>query len=162
MTAPRSANGAAAKAGAPRAPRAPNVVHVAWNGARRFDAGRPGGPTLRLDGDGKAGQSPVDAVLSGLASCTAIDVVEILAKRRTPVSRFEVTVSGTRTEITPRRLVGVNLDFAIDGEGIERDQAERAIDLGLNKYCSVRDSLARDIEFTWSLTLNGEPGAPGE
>lgn len=159
MSAPQAANGAATKAAAPHKP---NVVHVAWNGARRFDAGRPGGPTLRLDGDGKTGQSPVDAVLSGLASCVSIDVVEILAKRRTPVSRLEITVSGERTETTPRRIVGVKLDFALDGEGIEREQAERAIDLGLNKYCSVRDSLATDIEFTWSLTLNGEPGAPGE
>lgn len=164
MSAPRAADGAAPRATTPKAaaPHAPNVVHVAWNGERRFDAGRPGGPTLRLDGNGKTGQSPVDAVLSGLASCVSIDVVEILAKRRTPVSRMEITVSGERAETTPRRLVGVNLDFALDGEGIEREQAERAIDLGLNKYCSVRDSLATDIEFTWSLTLNGEPGAPGE
>lgn len=156
MSAPQSAAGATA------ATRPPNVVRVAWNGEHRFDAGRPGGPTLRLDGSGATGQSPVDAVLSGLASCVSIDIVDIMAKRRTPVSRLEVNVSGERAEGTPRRLLAIHLDFAIDGDGIERDQAERAIDLGLNKYCSVRDSLDRDILFTWSLTLNGEPGAPGE
>ena len=136
----------ATSAGTAKAPRKPNVVHVAWKGGQRFDAGRPGGPTMRLDGTGETGQSPVDAVLSGLASCVSIDVVEIMAKRKTPASR----------------LVAVHLDFALDGEGIDRDQAMRAVDLGLNKYCSVRDSLARDIIFTWTLTLNGEPTAPGE
>jgi len=141
---------------------APNVVHVSWKGERRFDAGRPDGPVLRFDGNGATGQSPVDGVLSALASCVSIDVAEILAKRRTPPSRLEITVTGNRVESTPRRISAVRLDFAIDGEGIDREHAERAIDLGLNKYCSVRDSLASDILFTWSLTLNGEPGAPGE
>lgn len=141
---------------------APNVVHVSWKGERRFDAGRANGPVLRLDGNATTGQSPVDALLSAVASCISIDVVEILAKRRTPPSRLEITVNGTRVETTPRRLSAVRLDFAIDGEGIDREHAERAIDLGLNKYCSVRDSMASDILFTWSLTLNGEPGAPGE
>lgn len=152
----------ATSAGPVKAARKPNVVHVAWKGGQRFDAGRPGGPTMRLDGSGETGQSPVDAVLSGLASCVSIDVVEIMVKRKTPASRLDIHVTGERTEGTPRRLVAVHLDFALDGEGIDRDQAMRAVDLGLNKYCSVRDSLARDIIFTWTLTLNGEPTAPGE
>ena len=146
----------------PAKAHAPNVVHVTWKGERRFDAGRPNGPVLRLDGNATTGQSPVDGLLSALASCVSIDVAEILAKRRTPPSRLEITVSGTRVETTPRRISSVRLDFAIDGDGIDRENAERAIDLGLNKYCSVRDSMASDILFTWSLTLNGEPGAPGE
>jgi len=157
MTAPRTAGGDAAATA-----QRPNVVHVAWNGGHRFDAGRPNGPTLRLDGSGETGQSPVDVVMSGLASCISIDVVDIMAKRKTPASRLEVTVSGQRADVIPRRLTAVHLDFALDGEGIDRDQAMRAVDLGLNKYCSVRDSLARDIIFTWSLTVNGEPAAPGE
>jgi putative redox protein len=157
MSAPQATSSGTAKPA-----RKPNVVHVAWRGGQRFDAGRPGGPTMRLDGTGETGQSPVDAVLSALASCVSIDIVEIMAKRRTPAARLEIHVSGERTEGVPRRLTAMHLDFALDGEGIDRDQAMRAVDLGLNKYCSVRDSLARDIIFTWSLTLNGEPTAPGE
>ncbi|NUQ19361.1 MAG: OsmC family protein [Gemmatimonadaceae bacterium] len=140
----------------------PSRVQVKWQGKRRFDAGRPGGPTLRLDGSGETGQSPVDGVLSALASCVSIDVVEILAKRRTPVERLDVTVTGERADGTPRRLVAIELSFTLDGAGIDREQAVRAVDLSLNKYCSVRDSLARDIVITWNLVLNGEPGAPGE
>ena len=140
----------------------PSRVQVEWQGGRRFDAGRPGGPTLRLDGTGETGQSPVDAVLSGLAACVSIDVVEILAKRRTPVERLDITVVGERADGTPRRLVAIELSFALDGAGIDREQAVRAIDLSINKYCSVRDSLARDITIAWTLVLNGEPGAPGE
>ena len=138
------------------APKPPNRVQVEWAGGQRFDAGRPGGPTLRLDASGETGQGPVDAVLSGLASCISVDVVEILAKRRTPVSRLGVEVTGERVTTIPRRLRRIRLDFQVDGEGIERVHAERAIDLAITKYCSVRDSLAPDIGLEWALTLNGE------
>jgi putative redox protein len=154
--------GAGAAPPAAKAPHKPNRVQVSWKGGQRFDAGRPDGPTLRIDGTGATAQSPVDAVLSGLASCVSIDVVEIMAKRRTPASRLDIAVSGRRAETTPRRLLEVDLHFALDGEGIDRDHAVRAIDLALNKYCSVRDSLARDIVFNWTLTLNGETGEPGQ
>ena len=162
MTAPRTGASGATGMTKPAKVHAPNVVHAKWLGEQRFESGRPGGPTFRVDGTGAIAQSPVDALLSALASCVSIDVAEILAKRRTPASRLEITVTGNRVETAPRRLTAIRLDFAVDGDGIERSHAERAIDLGLNKYCSVRDSMASDILFTWSLTLNGEPGAPGE
>jgi putative redox protein len=138
--------------------RAPARVHVAWAGDRRFDAGRPGGPTLRLDGSGETGQSPVDAVLSALAACTGVDVVDILAKRRTPVASLDIAVTGQRFSGTPGRLTRVRLEYTVAGEGIERTHAERAIDLAITKYCSVRDSLSHDIGIEWTLSLNGEAG----
>ena len=141
---------------APRRP--PNVVHVRWVGGQQYDTGRPGGPVARLDGRGETGQSPVDSVLSGLAACTSIDVVAILDKRKTPVEQLEVEVTGHRVETTPRRLQHVLLEYRIDGPGIERMHAERAVDLSITKYCSVRDSLAREILIEWTLVLNGEPG----
>jgi len=64
----------------------PARVEVTWAGERRFDAGRPGGPTARIDGNAETGQTPVDALVSALAACTMVDVVDILAKRRTPLS----------------------------------------------------------------------------
>ena len=147
---------------APGAPKPPNRVHVEWAGGQRFDTGRPGGPTTRIDGHGETAQGPVDAVLSALASCVSIDAVEILAKRRTPVARLTVDVTGERVTTTPRRLRHIHLAFHIEGEGIERVHAERAITLAVTKYCSVRDSLAPDIGVEWSLTLNGEEGAVNE
>ena len=139
-------------------PKPPNRVRVDWAGDQRFDSGRPGGPTARIDGTGATGQSPVDAMLSALAACTGIDVVEILAKRRTPVERFGVNVTGTRVTTIPRRLEHVLLEYEIVGAGIERTHAERAVELAVTKYCSVRDSLAPDIEIEWTVVLNGEPG----
>ncbi|HUF31100.1 MAG TPA: OsmC family protein, partial [Gemmatimonadaceae bacterium] len=86
------------------ASRPPNRVMVAWRVDEEFQAGRPGGPTALIDGHGKVAQGPVDWLLSALAACTAIDVVEILAKRRTPVESLEIEVIGHRVDGTPRRL----------------------------------------------------------
>lgn len=142
------------------ATKPPARVRMTWAGERRFDAGRPDGPTLRLDSTGETGQSPVDAVLSALAACTAVDVLDILDKRRTPAERLAIDVTGTRRDATPRRIVRIALAYHVDGAGVERTHAERAIELAITKYCSVRDSLAPDIPIEWHLVLNGEAGEP--
>jgi len=131
----------------------PSRVRVKWAGGQVFDTGREGGPVARFDGDGRAGQSPPDALLSALASCVSVDVVEILQKRRTPVTALQVDVVGERVDTTPRRFRHITLNFAITGQGIERVHAERAVELAVTKYCSVRDSLASDIRVDWTIDL---------
>ncbi len=140
---------------------APSLVKIEWKGERRFSSGREGRPPILLDGDGLAGPSPPEALLCALASCVSVDVVDILAKRRTPVESLEVEVTGERVDTVPRRFRHVTLGFTIVGAGIEQAQAERAIDLAVTKYCSVRDSLAPDIPVVWELTLrvNGDGAA---
>ena len=138
---------------APRTPRPPNRVQVSWRGDEEFEAGRPGGPASRIDGHGKVAQGPVDWVLSALGACTAIDVVSILAKRRTPVESLDIEVIGYRVEGTPRRLRHVILRCTIGGPGIEQVHADRAVELAVTKYCSVRDSLRDDIRIEWEVSL---------
>ena len=135
--------------------RADNFVQIAWSGEHRFDAGRPGGTQVRIDASAVSGPSPVDALLIGLGTCTSVDVVDILAKRRTPVTAFNVEVQAERRETSPRRVLKAHLVYRIDGPGIEREHAERAVELAVTKYCSVRDSLDPAIPITWSLVING-------
>ena len=130
-------------------------VDVTWAGEYRFDTGRPGGPTMRLDGDGVTGQSPVDGLLSALAACSAADVVGILAKRRTPVERLRVEVRGERREELPRRFMRIELRYFVDGAGIDVAHVERAIALSHEKYCSVGATLAPDLVFSSVAVVNG-------
>lgn len=133
--------------------RADNTITLTWHGERRFEAGRAGGPTIRMDGDAKTAPSPVDTLLSALAGCTAVDVVDILKKRRTEPAALEVAVTAERADGTPRRVTKVHLAYRITGGGVERDHALRAIELAVTKYCSVRDSLDPELPVTWSLEL---------
>lgn len=132
-----------------------NRIAIDWQGEHRFDAGRPGGPVVRIDASAQTGPSPVDALLIALGTCTSVDVVDILAKRRTPVATLSVDVQAARADATPKRVIGALLTYTITGQGIDRAQAERAIDLSVTKYCSVRDSLDPNLPVRWKLVLNG-------
>jgi len=131
----------------------PSRIHVEWVGGHRFDAGRPGGPTARIDGDGETGQSPPEALLSALATCISYDVVDILEKQRTPIQSLQIDIIGERVDTIPRRYRYITLNFRIAGKGIDKENALRAIDLAATKYCSVRDSLKADMEVAWTVEL---------
>jgi putative redox protein len=62
-------------------------------------------------------------------------------------------VTGDRANGSPSRVTRVLLEFVIKGAGIERVHAERAIDLSVNKYCSVRETLDPQLPVEWTLTL---------
>lgn len=128
-------------------------VHVTWTGDHRFDVGRPNGPVMHLDASGTTAPGPVDALLGALASCVSVDVVDILAKRRTPVETLAIDVIAQRANDIPKYLTHATLAFTIGGMGIDRPHAERAIELSVTKYCSVRDSLRPDTQIDWTLTL---------
>jgi putative redox protein len=139
-------------------PTPPSVIHATWAGEHRFDTQRPGGVSMRLDGSAETGQSPPDALLSALAACSGIDVVDILAKRRTPVERLSIEVRAERRAEPPRRFLRMELIYRVDGPGIERVHAERAVALAFDKYCSVAASLAPDIVVKTMVVLNGDEG----
>jgi putative redox protein len=137
--------------------KAPAHVQVAWAGDHRFDGKRQGDfPSIRIDASGKTGPSPVDTLLLAMASCTGVDVVDILEKRRTPVATLDMDVTGERFNGVPARITRIVMTYRMTGEAVERAHAERAIELAITKYCSVRDSLRQDIPVEWRLVLNGE------
>ena len=140
--------------------RPPSHIRATWAGDHRFDTGRVDGPQARIDGSSETGQSPPDALLSALAACSGVDVVDILAKRRTPVETLSIDVEGDRRSEAPRRFERLRLTYHIAGVDIDRVHAERAVNLAFGKYCSVAASLAPDIVAHTVVVLNGSVGAP--
>ena len=133
-------------------------MRAVWAGEHRFDTGRPDGPTARFDGSAKSGQNPVDALVSALAACTGIDVVDILGKRRTPPERLVVDAFAERRAEHPRRVERVRLTFTVEGEGVEIVHTERAVALALTKYCSVAATLAPGVVVETIVVVNGTAG----
>lgn len=131
-----------------------NHVVAKWTGGHAFQGGRPHGVHIDIDGDAKKGPGPVDTLLLALASCTSYDIVEIFEKRRTPVEALDIDVVGDRAPETPAKLTHIHLTYKLRGATIDREHAERAIDLAVNKYCSVKESLNKDIVIKWTLELN--------
>ena len=132
---------------------------IRWTSGHLFESG-PAGRSHLIDGDSKVAPGPVETLLGAILSCSAVDVVDILAKRRTPVSAFEASASAHRRAEHPRRIMRLELQYRIDGEGIDVEGAERAIELAFEKYCTVAGSLGADIATTSQLILNGTQHPP--
>src|SRR4051812_18963775 len=78
------------------------VIHHA--GDDLFIGITPSGHAQVLDTDHEraSAPTPLELLLVALGSCTAVDVVSILKKKRERVTDYRVEVSGTRREERPR------------------------------------------------------------
>jgi putative redox protein len=117
---------------------------VAGDGLR-FDAEFATG-TLAMDsGAGAVAPNPVQALLASLAACEAMDVIEILRKKRQQVTAYDVLMSGERATEYPRRYTSIELVHRVTGHGVQRAAIEDALRLTVEKYCSVYHCLRADL-----------------
>jgi putative redox protein len=128
-------------------------VRLDWQEGLRFVGAEPGGPAVIIDGDNAVAPGPMLTLLIAAAACTGSDVVLILEKMRMHFTELTIEASGVRREQEPRRYVSIHLDYRIGGEGIDAVKVRRAIDLSLQRYCSVIHSLSPDIAVTYALSL---------
>lgn len=131
---------------------APEIT-MRWRERQLFEAGPPGRPAVLVDGDSTVAVSPVELLLVAAATCSATDVVSILEKQRVRMRSLEVGLRGTRRDEHPRRYTALHFVFSLSGDGADDVKARRAIDLSLEKYCSVVASLAPDIRVTYDVAL---------
>ena len=128
-------------------------ITLDWQEELHFTGGEAGKPAIQIDGDNAIGPGPMLTLLLAAASCTGSDVVIVLKKMRVDLQRFSIEVAGTRREAEPRRYVAMHFIYRLAGAGLDEAKARRAIDLSLEKYCSVIHSLAPDIKITYDLAL---------
>ncbi len=122
-----------------------------WLGDLRFATGAVDGPKLFLDGDGAAAPGPMIALLGAAAGCSAADVVLILQKKQVKLTRLTVEIAGLRREQAPKRYLAIALVWRLAGEGLDETKARHAVELSVEKYCSVMASLAPDIKITYEV-----------
>jgi putative redox protein len=108
-------------------------------------------------GGSLAGSTPKELLLMALAGCTSSDVVPILKKRRAPVQGYELHVKGVEREEHPRIFTSIHVEYVFYGDGIEKADVERAIEMSVTKYCSVSAILAASVPITHSYKI--EPAA---
>ncbi|MDX1959080.1 MAG: OsmC family protein [Leptospiraceae bacterium] len=116
------------------------------------------GNTVSIDaspsiGGKGSGARPMELLLMGLASCSGIDVLNILYKQRQEVNSFHVDVDGKREEGKEANVfVQIHVHFKLSGN-IEPGKLEHAIKLSLEKYCSVAKTLEKTATITHSYTI---------
>ncbi|HUN83855.1 MAG TPA: OsmC family protein [Terracidiphilus sp.] len=103
------------------------------------------------------GPSPMEAVLMALCSCTSVDVVGILQKKRQPLTGLRVTATATQAPAPPRVFTQIKLTYAVGGH-LSRKAVEDAVSLSKNKYCSVSLMLEKAVPVEYEIVYpDGEP-----
>ena len=126
-------------------------------GPAAFEATAAGGGSLIVDGspdiggEGR-GMRPVELLLSALASCAAMDVVHILRKQRQDLQHLSIAIEGVRVDAVPAPFERIKLIFSARG-AVDDHKLQRAVQLGVEKYCSVGASLDPKIEVSWEARL---------
>ena len=103
--------------------------------------------------DENIGMKPSELILSALAGCTSVDVVGILAKKKTPLSYLEVEVSAEQDADPPWTFRKIHMNFKLKGKGLTEKNVQQAIDLSEEKYCSVGATLRGVAEITTHYTI---------
>jgi putative redox protein len=135
------------------------IAHSEWKHDDVYEAKAENGNTIVLDADAAHahGPSPMEAVLMALCSCTSVDVVSILKKKRQGLTGLRVSAAATQAEAPPRVFTHIKLTYAVRGK-LSRKAVEDAVALSKNKYCSVSLMLEKAAKIECEIVYSdGEP-----
>ena len=105
------------------------------------------------DGGHNLGFRPMQLLLAAFGSCSAIDLILILRKQREPLNDLKITVTGEREKgAVPSLYTEVHAHFRLFGN-INHEKAERAVQLSVDKYCSVAKTLEKTAKVTYSFEI---------
>ena len=122
-----------------------NKSRLTWQRDLYFLGTTQRGYEVEFDVKYEEGCSPTETLLLSVAGCISIDVVHILKKMRCEITSYEMSAEGRRRLAPPQSYESIDLMIHISGKGITPSRIDRAIDLSLNKYCSVYHSLRKDL-----------------
>ncbi len=123
-----------------------------WLGNHLFESEHEGNK-INVDGDKNKGHGPKALLLSGLAGCSGIDVVDILDKMRVKFSDFSIEVETEQTTEHPKVFKDIQITFRMKTEKDNEDKIRKAIDLSLEKYCGVSAMLRKNSVIKYKLEI---------
>lgn len=132
------------------------------NDAFHLEAKNETGNTLSFDGSPEIGGQnlgfrPMQSVLAALGSCSSIDVISILQKQKQEITDYHVTIEAEREkDKTPALFTTIHLNFALKGKNLEAGKVQRAIELSVEKYCSVAKILEKTATITHSFSISND------
>lgn len=115
----------------------------------------PSGHAITIDTDSarNSAPSPMELLLLALGSCTGVDVVSILRKKREQVTGYRVEVRGQRRDDHPRSYKRMELHHIVTGRSVSERSVAQAIALSEEKYCSVAATLRPTAEIVSSFEI---------
>ncbi len=104
-------------------------------------------------GGSNTGLRPTELLLIGLGGCSGMDVVSILKKKQQQVTGLEILVDGKKAEAYPMKFTDIAIEFVVKGKDISEQAVKRAVQLSMDKYCSVKATLEGSSNVTFSYRI---------
>ncbi len=129
--------------------------------AFQFEAENEQGQIISIDaaqaiGGGGNGVRPMQLLLMGLGGCSGIDVINILKKQKQVIEGFQIEITGSRVENEePSLFESIQVVFNLTGNALGDKKVWRAVELSMDKYCSVAAILEKTARITYDAYLNG-------
>ncbi len=131
------------------------------NKAVHLEATNADGNKVQIDGAPKIGGEnlgvrPMQLLLMGLGGCSSMDILSILAKQKVELDDFNIEVDSERdTENTPSLFTDIHVRFTFKGKDLEdkMKKIERAVNLSMDKYCSVTRILEKTAKITHEIVI---------
>ncbi len=124
-----------------------------WNGRMQFTGAANSGHDLIMDaapsvGGDNLGARPMELILTGLAGCTAMDVISIMRKKRQNVTGFEVEAHAQQADTHPKVFTAIEIKYIFYGKDIDPQAVERSIELSEKRYCPAQAMLMQAAPIT--------------
>ncbi len=131
---------------------------VTWDHGLTFAGTADTGFTVPMGGSAAVGGDddgfrPMELILSGLAGCTAMDVISILSKKRQQVTNFRVTADAQQADGHPHVFTKIHLHYIVEGYDIDPQAVERAMELSETRYCPAQAMLSPVVPMTLTYEI---------
>ena len=128
------------------------ITNTVWKKDHEFTS-HFGHNEIKIDGARQNGFGPKSLLLSGLAGCSGIDIVDILKKMRVAFSEFSIEVKAEQTAEDPKVYKDIYITYKMKTDKENKDKVKKAIDLSLEKYCGVSAMLRKNSPIHYTLEI---------
>ena len=127
---------------------------VKWVSGEQFVATLPSGHAVIVDSNRESNSAPgpMELMLAALGSCTATDIVEVLAKKRQRLDSLEIVIQGERAKEPPTVWTKLEILYRLRGQ-VTQEAAKHAIDLSLEKHCGAAATLRKTAELSFRYEI---------
>ena len=127
-------------------------IKTIWKKSHSFESWQDEN-SIKIDGDRATGVSPKSLLLSGLAGCSGIDIVDILEKMRVEFSEFSIDVETEQTEEHPKVFKDITITYKMKTAPENEDKLRKAAELSLEKYCGVSAMLKKNSPIHFKIVI---------
>lgn len=135
------------------------TTSVRWVTGKQFVGTDARNHSVVLSGDDPAvGVSPSQVLLIGLSACSAYDVLDIMMKKRKPLTMLEVIASGEQDPDPPWAYRRIHLKYRVSGKDLTQKSLAQAVELSHQKYCSVAATVRGVADISVEIEIVATPG----